>query len=191
MQDFAAALSPCLPSSGARGSRHTIGMERADTPDVRVVLDVLDVLVFGVGWAHTGGMSPNLTFTEARSNLREVFETAGRGRVVTVKRGSGAVALTDAERLRAYFLATTTPGLRLQFEDGVWVASMDCRPFVSEGATADEAIDDLVESLREYAEDWEDHLSQAPNHSTAWALVQLVNLSDDEGLRTWLRSTGD
>ncbi len=137
------------------------------------------------------GMPSHLTFTEARTKLREVFDTAGRGHVVTVQRGTGAIALTDADRLRDYFGSTIPPRLRLAFEDDVWVASMDLRPFVSEGATPDEAIDDLVASLHEYAEDWDDHLSQAPNHSSAWGLVQLVNLSDDEALRTWLRSERD
>ncbi len=136
-------------------------------------------------------MSPQLTFTEARAHLREVLDDAGRGRVVQVKRGSSNFAVADADRLQAYFASTTSPRLRLSFEDDVWVASMDYRPFVSEGANPDDAIDDLVESLREYAEDWEDHLFSAPNHSDAWGLVQLINLSDDNTLRQWLRSESD
>ena len=43
-----------------------------------------------------------------------------------------------------------------------------------------------VLALREYAEDWVDRLFVAPNHAGHWGLVQLVALSDDEQLATWL-----
>lgn len=46
-------------------------------------------------------------------------------------------------------------------------------------------------SLREYAEDWEDHLKDAPNHADAWALVQLVKLSTDDELRDWFERGGE
>ena len=41
-------------------------------------------------------------------------------------------------------------------------------------------------SLREYAEDWQLRLLNAPNHRDNWGLVQLISLSDDEQLRDWL-----
>jgi hypothetical protein len=44
----------------------------------------------------------------------------------------------------------------------------------------------MVEALRESAADWEDPLLDAPNHRDNWALVQLVTLSDDDDLRSWL-----
>jgi hypothetical protein len=44
----------------------------------------------------------------------------------------------------------------------------------------------MVEALREYAQDWQDRLLNAPNHRENWGLVQLVELSTDEELRTWL-----
>ena len=49
-----------------------------------------------------------------------------------------------------------------------------------------EALADYVDALREYAQDWEDHLHAAPNHRMNWALVQLVDLSTDGQLTTWL-----
>ncbi|MCW2642256.1 MAG: hypothetical protein JWP76_4562 [Dactylosporangium sp.] len=61
---------------------------------------------------------------------------------------------------------------------------------VADGATFDEAIDDLIDALREYAEDWQDRLLDAPNHGNNWGLVQLISLSDDEQLRDWLVGTG-
>lgn len=43
-----------------------------------------------------------------------------------------------------------------------------------------------AESLREYAEDWQARLLNAPNQQDNWGLVQLVSLSDDEQLKEWL-----
>ncbi|SEG42856.1 hypothetical protein SAMN05444920_102996 [Nonomuraea solani] len=44
----------------------------------------------------------------------------------------------------------------------------------------------MIEALREYAEDWQSRLLDAPNHRENWGLVQLISLSDDEQLREWL-----
>ncbi|WP_431927398.1 hypothetical protein [Nonomuraea jabiensis] len=44
----------------------------------------------------------------------------------------------------------------------------------------------MVDALREYAEDWQDRLLDAPNHRENWGLVQLISLSDDDQLREWL-----
>lgn len=44
----------------------------------------------------------------------------------------------------------------------------------------------MIDALREYADDWQDRLLDAPNHREHWGLVQLVSLSNDEQLRDWL-----
>jgi hypothetical protein len=44
----------------------------------------------------------------------------------------------------------------------------------------------MVAALREYAEDWPEHLLEAPNHKENWGLVQMISLSTDEQLRAWL-----
>jgi hypothetical protein len=44
----------------------------------------------------------------------------------------------------------------------------------------------MAGALREYAEDWQDHLLHAANHRENWGLVQLITLSSDEQLREWL-----
>jgi hypothetical protein len=59
-------------------------------------------------------------------------------------------------------------------------------PIAAEGVTLNEATADLIEALREYAEDWEDHLQAAPNHAGNWALVQIIDASTDEQLAQWL-----
>ncbi|UXW86488.1 hypothetical protein NFX31_02815 [Microbacterium azadirachtae] len=76
-------------------------------------------------------------------------------------------------------------------DHGRIIALMSGRPFVSEGATVDDALSDLVLSLREYAEDWEARLQQAPNHRDNWSLVQLVKLSSDAQLLEWFERGGE
>ena len=68
-----------------------------------------------------------------------------------------------------------------------WSAFLPGLPFFTAyGADYDEVIDDLIVALREYAEDWNDHLHDAPNHRDHWVVVALAGLSTDEQLRGWL-----
>ncbi|TDQ48208.1 hypothetical protein [Actinorugispora endophytica] len=59
-------------------------------------------------------------------------------------------------------------------------------PVAADGASFDGALTEMVDALREYAEDWQDRLLDAPNHRENWGLVQLISLSSDEQLRDWL-----
>lgn len=126
----------------------------------------------------------------ARSEFKSVLDRAARGRAVTVRRGSSVSAVTDAQRLQAYFAETVSPRAKVFAEDGRWVVLLEQRPFVAEGATVADALVDLVAALREYAEDWEARLSTAPNHESNWALVQLIFLSTDEQLLDWIERGG-
>lgn len=125
-----------------------------------------------------------------RKNFRAVLDAAGRGKAVTIRRGDEIAAVMPAERLREHLFHTVAPRAHTFFEDGRWVVLLADRPFVSEGATVEEAISDLVLSLREYAQDWDDRLRAAPNHEPNWALVQLINLSTDDELGDWIERGG-
>lgn len=128
------------------------------------------------------------TSSDARKHFSEMLDGAATGLPITVQRGKERFVVNDADRLRLFFAQTTTPRLRIGKDGNVWVASMDHRPFVAEGLTREEAIDALIEELREYADEWAEHYEGAPNHQGAWGLVQLVSLSSDEELAAWLRS---
>jgi hypothetical protein len=128
------------------------------------------------------------TFSGARKDLKRVYDASEAGHTVTLGRDNFVAAVIDAERLRDYFSRTVSPRVRVQFEDDVWVAYMEGRPFVSEGATLEDAIADLILSLREYASDWEARLQSAPNHAGNWGLVQLVQLSSDDQLTEWMNA---
>jgi predicted RNase H-like HicB family nuclease len=129
------------------------------------------------------------SYSEARAHLKEVLDAAENGRLVTVQRDSRQAAVVDAERLR-HFLASCMPSkAQVVPEEGGWSAFIQGLPVAADGATFEEAIDELALALREYAQDWHDRLRHAPNHTENWGIVQLISLSDDDQLRDWLRGS--
>ena len=93
----------------------------------------------------------------------------------------GAVVLT------AHALTRLIPSpVQMVAEDGGWSAVLPGLPIAADGPTFAAAVDDCLVALREYAEDWNDHLLAAPNHVDYWGLVQLIELSSPEQLRAWL-----
>lgn len=126
------------------------------------------------------------TYSHARTHLKDLLDAAASGRVATVRRDSEIAAVVDAERLR-YALARLRPSEAVVVaEAGGWSAFLPGLPIAGDGDNFDEAVSELVLALREYAEDWNDHLLTAPNHRENWGLVQLVELSTDEQLREWV-----
>lgn len=127
------------------------------------------------------------TSTEARTHWGDIMDASQSGVPVTIgRKGSAVSAVTDAERLRAYLAETLEPRALTFSENGVYAIVLDRRGFASEGETLDAAIDDMIVQLREYAEDWEEHFSAAPNHQGNWPLVQLLSISSDDQIRDWL-----
>jgi Antitoxin of toxin-antitoxin, RelE / RelB, TA system len=126
------------------------------------------------------------SYTDARAHLKDLLDAAERGRVATVRRDSARTAVVDVERLRS-FLATLIPS-RAQVvpEAGGWSVFLSGVPVAADGASFDEAVTEMIDALREYAQDWEERLLDAPNHRENWGLVQLISLSDDAQLRAWI-----
>ncbi len=126
------------------------------------------------------------TVTEARKHIGDLMNAAESGRPATIRRNLHRAALVDAERLRAS-LAQLLPSAELVSENDGWSIFLPGLPIATDGASFDEALDEMVLALREYADDWSDHLLHAPNHAQNWGLVQLIELSNDEQLREWLQ----
>jgi hypothetical protein len=126
------------------------------------------------------------SYTDARAHLKDLLDAAERGRVATVRRESATTAVVDVERLR-HFLASIIPS-RAQVvpEAGGWSVFIPGLPVAADGTSFDQAVAEMIEALREYADDWQQRLLDAPNHCGNWGLVQLIGLSDDEQLRDWL-----
>lgn len=130
------------------------------------------------------------SYTEARMHFKDLLDAAERGRVATVRRDARTTALVDRERLRHFLAAVCPSRAQVVAEDGAWSIFMPGAPVAADGATFDEALDEMVVALREYAEDWQERLLDAPNHAGNWGLVQLVSLSDDGQVRDWLVGSG-
>lgn len=126
------------------------------------------------------------SYTVARTNLRDLLDTAHTGRVTTVDRESERFAVVDADVLRAQLAALRPSGAVVAAEGGGWSAFLPGLPVSGEGDDLDGALEDLIEALREYAADWNERLLDAPNHRGNWALVVLTELSDDAQLKGWL-----
>ena len=126
------------------------------------------------------------SYTDARAHLKDLLDAAEHGRVATVRRDSATSAVVDVARLR-HFLALLIPSrAEVVQEANGWSVFIPGLPVAADGETFDIAIIEMVDALREYAEDWQDRLLDSPNHRENWSLVQLISLSDDEQLRDWL-----
>lgn len=126
------------------------------------------------------------SYTDARNNLKQLLDAAEHGLVATVRRDAALTAVLDAGRLR-HFLASVVPsGAQVVQEGDGWSMFIPGLPIAADAASFDEAVSEMIEALREYALDWQDHLLSAPNHRDNWGLVQLISLSNDAQLIGWL-----
>lgn len=126
------------------------------------------------------------SYTDARAHLKDLLDAAERGRVATVRRDAGRTAVVDVERLRAVLAALISSRAQVMAEAGGWSVLIPGLPVAADGATFEEAVSEMVDALREYAEDWQERLLDAPNHRNNWGLVQLISLSTNDQLRDWL-----
>ncbi|MCW4386306.1 hypothetical protein OH146_11035 [Salinibacterium sp. SYSU T00001] len=122
----------------------------------------------------------------ARADFKSVLDAASRGRAVTISRADRRFAVVDAVDLQQTLASTMAANTQVAFEDGVWVGAIPGLPIAAEGRDLDDLVAELVQALREYAEDWDARLHTFRNHSHNRALVQLVHLSTDEQLAQWL-----
>jgi len=126
------------------------------------------------------------SYSEGRAHFKELLDAAESGRPALVRRGGSPTAVVDAERLRTLLADSLALHPSVVAEAGGWSIFVPGVPVAADGASFDEALEEMVDALREYAEDWQDHLLNAPNHRDNWALVQLVSLSADDQLKKWL-----
>jgi len=126
------------------------------------------------------------SFSQARSNFKTLLDAAEQGRVATVRRESATSAVVDVDRMRHFLMSVIPSRAQVVPEAGGWSVIFPGLPVAADAESFDEAIVDMVLALREYAEDWQDHLRDAPNHRENWGLVQLIVLSSDDLLRSWL-----
>ena len=127
------------------------------------------------------------TVTEARAHFSALIDAAEAGVPATVRRDRLRAAVVDADRLRHFLVSVRPARAEVVAEGGGWSILLPGLPIAADGETFDEALDEMVAALREYAEDWADHLRHASNHEQNWGLIQIIDLSSDEELRDWLQ----
>lgn len=125
------------------------------------------------------------TFTAARTNLRALLDAAAQGLVTTLQRDHQSFVVVPAAELAEDLRRLRPARAVVVAEGGGWAAMLPGVPVHGDAGSFEAAVDDLVEGLRQYAEDWE-RLRSAPNHAQHRTLVRIVELSSDEELRRWL-----
>ena len=126
------------------------------------------------------------TLSAARAGFKDLLDAAEEGRSATVRRENRVAAVVDAGRLRSMLTETRPADAQLVAEADGWSIFLPGLPLAADATTFDGALDEMVLVLREYAQDWDDHLLHATNHANNWGLVQLIALSDDGQLKAWL-----
>ncbi len=124
--------------------------------------------------------------SQGRAHFKDLLDAAEAGRPASVRRLKNRAAVVDAEKLRLA-LATLRPArAEVVREAGGWSIFIRGLPVAADGSDFDEALDEMCQALREYAEDWSARLLTAPNHAENWAVVQIIELSTDQQLKDWL-----
>ncbi|WP_116115761.1 prevent-host-death protein [Austwickia chelonae] len=125
------------------------------------------------------------TVTEARAGFKAMFEAAQNGGAGLVHRDGHRFALVDADRIADALHAALPITPEVYFEEDVVGLALPGAPFAAEGNDLEEAAEEMIEALREYAQDWEE-LRHAPNHAHLSLLVLFVVISTNEKLKAWL-----
>lgn len=126
------------------------------------------------------------SYTHARKAFRAVLDAAHQGLVTTVQRDGERFVVVPAAQFRDELAGLRPANAKVVAEGGGWAVLVPGLPVHGDGATFDNAVEDAILALREYAEDWNLRLHESPNHRQHHAVVALVELSNDAQLRDWL-----
>lgn len=124
------------------------------------------------------------TATAVRQQWREHLDRAAEQLPVTFHRGDERFTVVSTSLLQSA-LRRVVPAPVVVAEDDGWSVFLDGYPLAGDGRDLDEAIDDFLMSVTDYADAWADRLHAIPNHQHGALLVQLVATSTPEELRAW------
>ncbi|MDP1711843.1 MAG: hypothetical protein Q8K86_05240 [Candidatus Nanopelagicaceae bacterium] len=128
------------------------------------------------------------TISAARKAIGEIYNTAERHIAVAITREDDApVAVIRQDHLKKALQALCPLEPQVRFSpDGQASIWLDGLPVSGQGESFEEAGDELIDSLRDYAKTWVEDLREYPNHKHRWDVVNLVLLSNDDELRAFL-----
>ena len=110
---------------------------------------------------------------EARDHFKELMDRAESGGVAVLRRNSTMV-LVERDVLDSALAAQHPFDVKVSFSDGqisMWIGRV---PVHGVGESYDEAEEDFLDALVDYAETWVTELRFAPNHKTNAGLVKRV-----------------
>jgi hypothetical protein len=110
------------------------------------------------------------SYTDARAHLKDLLDAAEKGCVATVRRESARTAVVDVERLRHFFALLVPLRAQVVPEAEGWSVFIPGLPIAVDGPHFDESIMEMVDALREYADDWQECLWDAPNHGVQYEM---------------------
>lgn len=125
------------------------------------------------------------TATDVRQQWRQHLDRAAEQLPVTFHRGDEQFTVVSTPLLQSA-LRRVVPAPVVVAEDDGWSIFLDGYPVAADGRDLDEAIDDFLVAVTDYADAWVDRLHGAPNHQHGALLVQLVATSSPDELRTWV-----
>ena len=96
------------------------------------------------------------SYTAARTQFRAVLDAASAGLVTPLCRDDDRFVMMPAEELRAQLAALRPSRAEVVQEGGGWAVILPGLPVHGDAPSFDEALDDAMVALREYAEDWND-----------------------------------
>ena len=128
------------------------------------------------------------TLRTGREHLTDVLDAAAEGRPTSMRRGERTFATVDAARLAGYLRLVRPARAEVVAENNGWSVFIPGLPIAADGASLDEALDETVLALRDYAQAWSQRLRLVPNHAKNWGLIQVVEFSTDDELKEWLRA---
>src|ERR1017187_8928551 len=126
------------------------------------------------------------SYTEARSNLKNLLDAAESGQVATVRRDSATTAVLDAARLRCFLASVVPSRAQVVQEAGGWSVYIPGLPVAADGASFDEAITKWVAAWRDYAHGGKAPLLNAATPGEKGGWVRLISGGEDRQLREWL-----
>ena len=130
-----------------------------------------------------------LGFTDAKSRLSSVFDDVVQSHTVRVveRQKSAALVLLEldalAELLAKDFLFTTHMTRSETGEVSIWLDQFDV---YGRGKDIAAALEDLLDEVEDYVEEWEEELHRAPNHADRQWWVRRIQMAAD---RDEVRST--
>jgi hypothetical protein len=112
---------------------------------------------------------------EARDHWKEILDIAESGSVAVVRRNA-PVAVVSRQVLDDALAVGSPFNVQVSFFEGQVSMWIDGLPTHGAGDTLDEAEDDFLNALEDYADDWIDDLHRAPNHQAHGGRVRRILL---------------